>query len=158
MPRKKAAPKAPKEPKAEPGKSGRFGPGNKAGVGHGRPPVPPETRALRQVNKLALERVLNELLCQPRSELQRVLEAPETPALVAMAARVLEEAISKGDDGRMEYLLSRLIGKIPEAPKDIRVTLQTTPQGELLEKARAAIAYLEEARAGEVVDVEHEPK
>ncbi len=134
---KKAHPKGPAP--------GRFAKGNQASKGHGRPKVDVVLKTLRSVNRATVERLINDFLSMPLDELTLVANDPRTLALEAMIAKVCVLGVAGGDQTRLNYLLDRLIGKVPDAPKDIRLLLEHMPPSELLPRGRAAIAFLEAA-------------
>lgn len=78
----------------------------------GRPPLPPDVREARKVNQVEFERVMNRLLYLTHSELDAVIQSPETVALEAMLAKMLACAATFGDRQRIETILNRTIGKV----------------------------------------------
>lgn len=124
-------------------RKGRFKPGNQAGKGHGRPQVMPEVKAIRQVNKAKVESLINHFMSIPLAEVIAIAASSETLGLEAMIATVVIKAIESGDHARLNYLIERLIGKVPDAPKDIRIHLSSMPQAQVVTLGREAIAFLE---------------
>lgn len=101
----------------------RFQKGNPGGPG--RPPMPGDLRAARVLNKIELERILNELMYEvPFSEIDSILLDHSKPSIYHVAARIILEAVERGDAIRLDFLLNRLVGKVTEAkPVDDPYTL-----------------------------------
>jgi len=91
----------------------KFQKGNTFGK-NGRPPAPPDIKGAKELNKIMAERILNKFIFMPVSEIQAFLRDINNPAMEMAIARVLMEAINKGDQTRMEWLFSRLLGKMKE--------------------------------------------
>lgn len=88
-----------------------FKPGQ-SGNPNGRPPLPPDLKGARQLNKIELERMLNECIYLSASEIKSQLQDPTTPAIRLIVLKIVGEAISKGDEKRLNFLLDRLIGAV----------------------------------------------
>lgn len=88
-----------------------FQPGQ-SGNPAGRPTVPEELKAARRLNKTTLERILNEYIHLPMVELAEKVKDPSTPAIELMVAKVLHEAIKRGDEKRLGFILDRLVGAV----------------------------------------------
>jgi hypothetical protein len=86
-----------------------FQKGNK--FGKGRPKVPDEVRGLKRLNQLEVELMLNEFLTKPVDELVEYSTNKSNPTLQVLVARILVEAIRKGDQTRLDFIFNRLIGK-----------------------------------------------
>lgn len=54
------------------------------------------------------------MLYLEQSELVAIIGTPGTPVLEAVAASILSEAIVKGDQQRLEFVLQRMIGKVQD--------------------------------------------
>lgn len=87
----------------EPGKSGNPG---------GRPTLPEDIKAARKLNKVELERILNEYVHMSLAEIQRRASNPQTSALEVLVAKILAEGIKRGDEKRLGFLLDRLVGPV----------------------------------------------
>lgn len=70
--------------------------------------------AERRLTRTKLEEVLHKHLHKSKEELMAVLKDPATIALELMVVSVLVKAINNGDQVRLQFLLDRLIGKVPE--------------------------------------------
>lgn len=94
-----------------------FKPGQ-SGNPKGAKPIPGDIKAARFLNSIELERILNELMYQiEASELDSVLHDSTRKPIEQMVARIILEAIEKGDSLRLDFLLNRLIGKVTEKVK-----------------------------------------
>lgn len=81
---------------------------------HGRPKLTDEERAVRNLSREQFLEVANLLISKSFEELQRILDAPETPALMSWIVRVILINAEKGDYEPLDKLLNRLIGKVPD--------------------------------------------
>lgn len=90
-----------------------FKPGQ-SGNPNGRPPLPADLREARALNKVELERVLNKFLFLSQDEIKAMAKNPEAPALEVAVAKVVEMAITHGDDRRLDFLITRLVGNVPK--------------------------------------------
>lgn len=90
----------------------KFQPGNK--YSKGRPPVAPELKGAKELNKVMADKILNQFIFMPVSQIQQFVRNLDNPAMEMVIARVLVEAINKGDHQRIEWLFSRLLGKMTE--------------------------------------------
>lgn len=90
-----------------------FQPGE-SGNPNGRPPIPEEIKKARLLNKVHVEELLNKFLNWPLQDLVTFSQKKESPVLELLVARILLEAIKKGDQVRLEFLFQRLIGKVKE--------------------------------------------
>jgi len=87
-----------------------FEKGHKGGPG--KPPTPPDIRASRALTREEFERVAYRLLFINQQEFQTIVKNAETPMFDLMMAAVIHKAVVEGDERRMDFLLSRLIGKV----------------------------------------------
>ena len=101
-----ANPKGPPEyTRFKPGKSGNPG---------GKPKVPNDLKEARKLNQIELERTVNRYLFADRETLQKAIKNPSTPVMELMVASIMAQAIRLGDQQRLEFILSRLIGKVKD--------------------------------------------
>lgn len=86
-----------------------------AGIpGPGRPPLPPEVKAMRKLTKTEFETVVHSLSFMGRAELKKVMANPKSTALELMVCAVVMYAINRGDQGRIDFILDRIIGRVPQ--------------------------------------------
>lgn len=64
------------------------------------------------MNRLEFERILNKYVNLTLAEIKAEAEKPDTPAIEVVVAKVIAEAIKRGDEKRLEFLLNRLIGPV----------------------------------------------
>lgn len=88
-----------------------FQPGQ-SGNPNGRPRLPEDLKAARRLNKVELDRILNEYLHMSLNEIKERASNPDTPALEVMVAKVVAEAIKRGDEKRLGFILDRLVGPV----------------------------------------------
>ena len=97
----------------KPRKPGTFLPG-KSGNPSGRPKLPEDINKARTLNRIEFERVLNRYLYMSKAEIMKAAQDPGTPALELMIASMISKGTNEGDHLRIEFLISRVIGKVPE--------------------------------------------
>lgn len=102
------------------GKGGKrstsFKPGQ-SGNPEGRPRIPMDLREARSVNKVEFDRVLNKYMYLKAPEINAALKSDELPMMELVVAKIVAKAFNEGDQRRLEFILDRLIGKVPlEAP------------------------------------------
>lgn len=102
--------KSPTKRQRGPGKP--FGKGNPGGPG--RPPEPPELKEAKRLNKTNFELLINKYLWASDEQLAAALAHPKTPMVEAIMIRILQEAKGGGDQGRMEWVSQRLLGKVKD--------------------------------------------
>ena len=85
-------------------------------MGKGRPALPPDIKASRQLNQLELERALNRCAFATVPELKKLSKSKSEFALDAMMAKIVLLAVERGDQWRAEFILNRMIGRVREAP------------------------------------------
>lgn len=90
-----------------------FKPGQ-SGNPNGRPPLPEEVRIARSLNKAEFERIVNEYIHMSLVEIQDRAKDPSTSALEVIIAKIVAEAIKRGDERRLGFILDRLIGPVPK--------------------------------------------
>jgi len=94
-----------------------FKPGE-TGNPNGRPPVPYEIRELRKHNRLEVEETFSKYLRMTAKELEEAAKSPYTSALDGMVIAVIMKAVQNGDQWRLNFLLDRVIGKVPDRVAD----------------------------------------
>ena len=104
-------------------KSTMFKPGNKASVGHGRPKgsvnVPP---ALKQMNAKIVSETMSKYINMDVAQLSEIIKDTSLPVLDMLVARILATGVQKSDQTRLNFILDRMVGKVP----DKQVVEQTT--------------------------------
>lgn len=88
--------------------------------------LPPELKEARLMNANKVEETLYKYMSSPLETLQAVMKDPTTPAMDLVVIKILTEAIRTGDHNRLDFLLTRTIGKsIDRIQVDARVQTKT---------------------------------
>ena len=82
-----------------------------SGNPNGRPPMPKEVREAMNMNKILFAELLTKYLGKTLEELVETQKAKDTAALDRIVISVITNAIKKGDDKRLDFLMTRIIGK-----------------------------------------------
>lgn len=77
----------------------------------GPPKVPEDIREARKLNQITFERIANKYLFSNKSEITKSSSDPNTPVIELMISSIIHKAVVEGDERRLEFLLSRLVGK-----------------------------------------------
>jgi len=99
---------------------------------HGRPKTPAYLKVANKLTKIRFQEILHKYFDHSLEDLKMAYIGKNTPALDLVVIKVLIEAIRKGDEKRLGFLLDRTIGKVKE---EIEVT--GTPHDELMAMIRA---------------------
>lgn len=75
-------------------------------------PLPEDIREARKVTQIDFERIANKYLFARKDEIAKASADPNTPVIELMISSIIHKAVVEGDERRLEFLLSRLIGKI----------------------------------------------
>jgi len=112
---------------------------------------PPATHGLIEFKKLTMNEVvskLTDLLHTPIHELSRIYKDPNTIAIDALVASIVHHAIKDGCERRLNALLDRIVGKVPNLVQ-AEVTVKQTESIE---------SYLDSLDKPKVVEVIEEAK
>ena len=82
--------------------------------GKGRPPVSPDLKKLMKLNQNELHRLLNATLDATKEDLMKIQKDESAKAVERAFVSIIIKAIQTGDHTRMEWMISRLLGKIPD--------------------------------------------
>lgn len=85
-----------------------FQPGNP-----GRPPLPSDVKEIRRLNTVEFERLANKYLYMSADEAEVRMKDKSLPLVELMIASVIHQAIARGDQLRLNFVLDRLIGRVP---------------------------------------------
>lgn len=100
-------------PRKAPTNGVKFKPGQSGNPG-GRPKLPEDIREARKMNQLELERIVNKYLYTTVDAVDAALKDPATPMMERMVAMVVSKAAEVGDHTRLDFILSRLIGRVKD--------------------------------------------
>lgn len=81
---------------------------------HGRPPMPPELKAVRKLNRHEVEICLSKIIKMGDAEREFIILDPESSGMEKITARIVTEAIKCGDEKRLGFLFDRLVGKVQD--------------------------------------------
>jgi hypothetical protein len=103
-----------------------FAPG--CAPGPGRPPLPPELKAVRRLTKAEFETLINKYLWMDLSELEAATKSKALPAAEAYAVSIIASGIKSGNWSGFEWIAQRLLGKVQDKVE------VTTPKPYVIEK------------------------
>jgi hypothetical protein len=78
----------------------------------GRPPMPEHLKKARKMNTIECQEILDRIIKMSMGEIKDLATSSEAPALEMMLAKIVLEAILRGDHGRADFVLDRLIGRV----------------------------------------------
>lgn len=93
---------------------GRNFPKGMSGNPGGRPKLPKDVAEAKRVTNNEMILLFNKLMFITDAEIKAVLANPKTPKVERILARVLDKADIHGDHTRLEFLLTRTIGKVKD--------------------------------------------
>lgn len=82
-----------------------------SGNPNGRPKLPRELRHCMNMNKIKFAELLVKYLDYSLEDLKKVKSEKETPSLDRIVISIILNAIKKGDEKRLDFLMNRIIGK-----------------------------------------------
>ncbi len=119
-----------------------FQPGHKHTVKGGRPKTTPEMRVARDMTQTTFMALVQRFLVMDRTELQRVIKDPATPMLDVIVGSIVAKAATGSDHQRLDFLITRIIGKVKEPDQTLNLNLSTLSRSEVIELGREAVAFL----------------
>lgn len=90
-----------------------FKPGQ-SGNPKGRPKLPEELKKAIRMNKQLFQELLVQYLTYPKAKLGELAKDPKTKSLDMIVIMVILNAIKKGDQSRLDFLMNRIIGKVKD--------------------------------------------
>lgn len=110
----------------------------------GRPKLSEEDHALRALTNTRFQQILNKYLHEPVSNLVDLKKDQSLTALEHAVLSITIASINKGDQIRLQFLLDRLIGKVPDVVhvSEIERKVESMSHEELIleiEKAKAVL-------------------
>jgi hypothetical protein len=103
----KSTKKAGKKLPGRPFKKGKPG-------GPGRPPMAPELKGIPRLTKEQVEACIAKYQWMGLDELEVAMKDEKRSMLEHMIMSIIHKAVVQGDQGRMEFLLNRTIGKVKD--------------------------------------------
>jgi len=85
-----------------------------SGNPNGRPKLPPEIKEAIKMTRAQFAELLVKYLGLSLLELSEVNKKLDTPALDKIVIAIISNAIKKGDQQRLDFLINRIIGKVKE--------------------------------------------
>lgn len=89
--------------------------------GKGRPPVDPEMKEIKAVNRALVEGKLALFMTMSIDKLEAIAKDRTKPTLDHMLASIVARAIAHGDPKHLDFLLDRTIGKVKDV-QEVDVT------------------------------------
>lgn len=93
---------------------GRPFPKGVSGNPLGKPKMAVELQKIRALNQTTFTATVNKFLSMTKDEVKAASKDPSTPVLELMVASVMSKAIEAGDQQRLNFLLDRIVGKVPD--------------------------------------------
>lgn len=101
-------------PRKPPPESTWFKPGQSGNIS-GRPKLPPEIKEAYKLTQTRFIELVNKYLSMNREEISLASQDPKATTLDLIVLKILQQAIVKGDQIRLTFLLDRLLGKLPNS-------------------------------------------
>jgi len=90
----------------------QFKKGNK--LGKGRPPLAPELKGIPRLTKEQVEACIAKYQWMGLDEIEACMEDKSRSMLEHMIMSIIHKAMVQGDQGRLEFLFNRTIGKVKD--------------------------------------------
>jgi hypothetical protein len=128
----------------------KFEKGNQAAKGHGRPPVPPDLKAVKALSKTLVEKTIAKYAAMSLEDLALASEDKSLPMLDHMTIAITQKAFDDADQKRFDFLLDRSVGKVKEVKELIlpEPTFIERPDGRVIEMG-VAKALVDEGSDGD---------
>lgn len=123
-------------PRKPPPKHGQFKPGQSGNPG-GKPIIPPEVKEAYKLTQHRFTLLVNKYLSMNREQLRAAAQDPAATTLDLIVLKVIQQAIEKGDQVRLSFILDRLIGKVVD-----KIESTTVIDISITEEKRRTIAAL----------------
>lgn len=93
---------------------GKPFPKGKSGNPAGRPKIHKEINRIRSLTLARYVELVNKYISMEPKEIEVAMKAPGISVLEIYIAKIIHKGIQGGDTQRLEFLLGRLIGKVPD--------------------------------------------
>lgn len=81
----------------------------------GRPPFPPELKAVRKLSPALVAGMISRYARMTKGEIEAVIEDRTTRSIDLTICKILLKSVEDGDYSRLNFLLDRSIGKVKES-------------------------------------------
>lgn len=78
----------------------------------GPTPLPEDIKETRKLTQIEFERIANKYLFARKDEIAKSSADPNTPVIELLVGSIIHKAVVEGDERRLDFLLSRLVGKV----------------------------------------------
>lgn len=78
----------------------------------GPAPLPEDIKEARKITQIEFERLANKYLSARKEDIAKASADPNTPVLELIISSIIHKAVVEGDERRLDFLLTRLIGKV----------------------------------------------
>ncbi len=119
-----------------------------SGNPNGRPAIPEDVLAARKLTDNELIRVLNKFLNMTKPELYAYMKKEDASMMELTVGSIVLKAYTGSDHQRLDFLLTRMIGKPKESIQEHTLNLRMLPREKVIELGIKAINQL----SGNIVD------
>jgi hypothetical protein len=110
--------------------------------GPGRPPVDKKIRELKKINREFVEQSFSRFFSMDQPQIEAMLEAKTCNVFEATLAAIFLKAIKEGDPSRLNFLLERVVGKVPTLSEvkdttERKDALKEVPEAKVIELLKA---------------------
>lgn len=131
--------------KAKKQKMSYFKKGNKVGVGHGRPKLTKEQKAMSLKTRTDFKELLNKYLQLDLNQIQELLDERKLPALDMMVLQNLKNAINSGESTKVDWALNHVVGKEKEVTNiNLQGSMENTNSIDLKKLSKEQLLSLKE--------------
>ena len=113
-----------------------FKPGQ-SGNPSGRPGLPAEVKEAKKLNRVEVEAAIAKYVRATKQEIEAVHMNPLSTAADQVICSVLLKAIEHGDEKRLDFILNRTIGKVPD-----KLDATIYPKPTIIEKLDGSVEIL----------------
>lgn len=107
----------------------------------GRKPVDRDVQAIRVLNHMAVQRMLNEYMQLPEEELRKIMKQKDLPIIHKAFIQCLIQA-GQGKLPHLDLVMDRTVGKVPDVRQDLKFDFTGLPKERVIELGEQAIKQL----------------